>query len=132
MFAHQAGLEGLAAVVLAVVYVEMGGQAVERAVFRVGHAADERLGDRLRVRVGAKHPAHQAAGRGVVPGRQPRAHRLAGLVQHEAVELMVVAEPDLVHALRLLTQGHEHVVVLPGFHAAAGQRHFVGRDRSGQ
>ena len=57
VFLDQAGLEGLAAVVLAVVYVEMGGQAVEGAVFRVGHAADERLGDRLRVRVGAKHPA---------------------------------------------------------------------------
>ena len=96
----------------------------------VQHRVVERRDDGLRVRLLAQHPANREPRRSVVPHRQPRTYRLALLVQHEAVHLVVVSEPHLVHLLRLGTDRHRHAVVLQRLPAPPRQRRLILRDRA--
>ena len=128
-FHQRFALEPMASVILAVVDVDVARQAVNVAALRIHRRPTEAVGNCVAVGFQRQLPADELARTGVHPSRHPRAHQIVVLVQHEQVELVVIAEPDFVGHRRLASLGFLHVGRFPSPLAVSGERHlrFVHR-----
>ena len=122
-------LEPMAAVILAVVDVDVARQTVNVAALRIHRRPAEAVGNCVAVRLQRQLPADDFLGTSVHPSRHPRAHQIVILVQHKQVELVVIAEPNFIDQRRLASLGFLHVGRFPSPLAVTGERHlrFVHR-----
>ena len=123
-FHQRFALEPMASVILAVVDVDVARQTVNVAALRIHRRPAEAVGNRVAVRLQRQLPADEFLGTSVHPSRHPRAHQIVVLVQHEQVNLVVIAEPDFVGHRRLASLGFLHVRRFPCPLAVTGEGHL--------